>query len=70
MITIIQLDECIKEAERFIYKAREAKVRLIEGNCRPNHSSCTGSRQTGAVRRTSLDLSRALSDLRNSKWSA
>jgi hypothetical protein len=70
MITIIQLDECIKEAERFIYKAKECKVRLIEENCRPNSPSIAGSRQTGAVRRTSLDLSRALSDLRNSKWSA
>ena len=69
MITIIQLDECIKECERFIYKAKEAKVRLIEENCRPNSPSIGGSKQTGAVRRASLDLSRALSDLRNSKWS-
>jgi hypothetical protein len=69
MITIIQLDECIKECERFCYKARECKVRLLEEECNTNSPSVTGSRQTGAVRRASLDLSRALSDLRNSKWS-
>lgn len=68
MITIIQLDECIKEAERFIYKAKECKVRLIVENCRPNSPSISGSKQTGAVRRASLDLSRCLSDLRNTKW--
>jgi hypothetical protein len=69
MITIIQLEECIKECERFIYKARECKVRLIEENCNANSPSISGSKQTGAARRASLDLSRALSDLRNSKWS-
>jgi hypothetical protein len=68
MITINKLDTCIKEAERFYFKALECRDKLKSEDCDLNRPSITGSKQTGAVRRASLDLSRALSDLRNSKW--
>lgn len=69
MITLNQLDKCIQEAERFYIKALECRDKLKSENCGLNEPSISGSKQTGAVRRASLDLSRALSDLRNSKWS-
>jgi hypothetical protein len=67
MITINQLDKCIVEANRFLAKARDCRIKLVNENCKADSPSITGSKQTGAVRRASLDLSRSLSDLRNSK---
>lgn len=58
-MSIDQLDASIKEAERFLEKARAAKKRIQE-----DKYAIYGCRETGAVKRASLDLSHALSALR------
>jgi hypothetical protein len=63
MINIIQLDECIEEAEKFITRAKQAKGRLLDEHCKP-YETHFGNPQTAAVRRTSLDLTKSLSKLR------
>lgn len=56
-----KLDIAIREAHRFIEKAVKAKERItVEGNT----VYITGCKETGACRRASLDLTRALADLR------
>jgi hypothetical protein len=64
MINIIQLNECIVEAERFIRRAQQAKGRLLDEGLSHSQSSVSGNEQTAAVRRSSLDLSKSLSKLR------
>jgi len=51
----------IKEARKFLLKAKELEK---EGE-NPYYSSITGSRLSGEVRRQSMELTNALSDLRN-----
>ena len=63
MVTIEQIDECIKESQRFIKKAREAKKRIKIDKFAPQ----LGSKETAAVKRASMDLSRSLADLRRSR---
>lgn len=56
-----KLDIAISEAHRFISKAVDAKKRIkVEGNT----VYITGCKETGACIRSSLDLTRALADLR------
>jgi len=62
MITVKNLDKSIFEAERFIKKAKEAKSRIAV-----EKRAAYGSKETGAVKRSSMDLTRSLSILRNSK---
>jgi len=62
MITKNRLDICILEAERFIQKAHEAKKRFLQDSM-----SIYGCAETGACRRASMDLTRALAQLRSSK---
>ncbi len=71
------LDKTIQEAERYIEFAREAKCRIVEENL----ASCkrTGNKEqvfddfncptkeTAAVRRSSMDLSRLLVNLRKNR---
>lgn len=64
MITIIQLDECVKEADRFIERANQAKDMLIIEKVNPGRPRVSGNKLTGAVRRASLDLTRVLAELR------
>lgn len=61
MITVPKLDRAIAEAYRFLNAAEAAKKRLKEGE------GIYQSKETGAVRRASMDLSRILAHLRNSK---
>lgn len=63
MININQLDECIRWAEIFITRAKQAKGRLLDEHLSPNEISY-GNAHTAAVRRTSLDLTKSLSKLR------
>ena len=59
MMDIVTISEAIEEAERFLIRARRArewmgKARYVE----------MGGRETAACRRASMDLTRALADLR------
>lgn len=53
------INDAVKEAQRFIAAARQAKVRIGR-----EHSAQYGCKETAACRRASLDLSRALTELR------
>ena len=53
------LDDAIKEAERFIKKAELAKERLID-----DKFAWSGTKETGAVKRASMDLTRELVNIR------
>ena len=52
--------QAITEAERFITKARLAIHRLTNDEM----ADITGSKETAAAKRASMDLSRALSEIR------
>jgi hypothetical protein len=56
------LQAAIYEAERFLSLAKELQTE--QGTDRPGGTYFTASRITGATRRASMDLTRALSDLR------
>lgn len=58
------LETAIKEAERFLTRARE--LRRAAQRAEDTHSLYSNPKEQGAVRRSSLDLSRALADLRRS----
>jgi hypothetical protein len=72
-MNIRQIDNAVREAERFIQKAEQAKARLIKEcaeinvrlslNFKPVNHTIT-SKETASCRRASLDLSRSLSELR------
>jgi hypothetical protein len=53
------LQRAIVEAKRFIIKADEAMERL-----RADRHICCGSKQTAAAKRASMDLTRALTEVR------
>ncbi len=55
-----KLKVAIEIANRFIRCVREAEVRLVEEDM----VRLTGCKETGACRRASMDLTRALADLR------
>jgi len=61
-VTRAKLNDCIVEAQRFIEKVNLAMTRLATDS-----SAEFGCKETGAVKRASMDLSRMLSDLRSSK---
>lgn len=52
------LDDAIAEARRFLERASALKVRLR------NDADGIHPKETGALRRSSMDLTRALADLR------
>ena len=58
-VTITKIDKAIKEANRFIAIAKEAKKRLHD-----DKYASFGCKETGAVRRASMDLSRSLVKIR------
>ena len=60
MVTIDKLDIAIQEANRFLEKAKIAKKRLMIDNY-----AKYGCKETGAVKRASMDLSRALVAIRD-----
>ncbi len=55
------LQAAITEAERFLDLARELQPEFAN---RDGVVYCTGSKVSGATRRASMDLTRALADLR------
>lgn len=59
-VRIELLTTAIGEAERFIEKARLAIDRLED----EEYIAITGSKETAAAKRASMDLSRTLSELR------
>lgn len=56
-----QLDAAIFEAERFLQKANE-----LRRNRGAPSGHFYGSKESGSVKRSSMDLTRALADLRRS----
>jgi len=61
-MTKTNLKKALREAEEFI---RKAKLLLKEEDSVEHYP---GSALSGSVRRSSLDLARALSELRKSTW--
>jgi len=59
-VKIENVDKAISEALRFVKAARAYKERL-----KIEPTIIYGAREGGSMRRASLDLSRALADLRN-----
>jgi hypothetical protein len=66
MITSAKLARSIKEAERFLLAARAAEKRLAQENYIGDIIPVMGCKETGAVRRASMDLTRSLAELRSS----
>lgn len=60
MITVSKMDEAIKESRRFIATSLAAKERF-----KNDLFAKYGCKETGAVRRASMDLSQALVRLRD-----
>jgi len=60
-VTITKIDKAIKEAKRFIAIAQEAKKRLHDDK----YIAYIGCKETGAVRRASMDLPRILVKIRS-----
>jgi hypothetical protein len=58
------LNSAIAEAERFLVKAKELQNK--EGE-KLNRGYLTGNALTGSVRRASMDLTRALAEMRKSQ---
>ena len=54
------ISESIEEANRFIEKAKLAQLALIE-----NEYAWSGTKETGSVKRASMDLTRCLVAVRN-----
>ena len=69
-VTIKQIADAMREADRFIKAGRIAIARIKkedkhDGNDDSIRSLIGGSKETAACRRASLDLTRALADMRN-----
>lgn len=60
MISIEKLEASISESQRFIKKARAAIAR-IKGD---RYALISGAKESASAKRSSLDLSRSLADLR------
>lgn len=66
-MTVRKINKGITEAERFIKAANQAISRISEEyphQSSPDFAPVCGLRETAACRRASLDLTRALADLR------
>jgi RNase P subunit RPR2 len=61
-VTLDKLDDAISEAERFLYIARKCSERLHK-----DRYAVFGCKETGAVRRVSMDLSNVLVKIRSSE---
>lgn len=59
---LLALTEAIQEAERFVKKAELARERLINDDF-----AWVGTKETGAAKRASMDLTRVLVDVRRIK---
>lgn len=61
MITDQTLDAAVDAANRFLERAQDLRIRMIDDNIDP---TTFPTKESGAVRRASMDLTRALADLR------
>jgi len=70
-ITILNLETCIEEAERFLLRARDAlqvhKVEVVFYKGKDKHTYGDGP-VNAAVRRASMDLTLSLAALRRGEW--
>jgi hypothetical protein len=57
------LDAAMAECKRFMDRARAFKKRIENDKC----ALVTGNKDGGAVRRASMDLTRALADMRRAR---
>ena len=64
MMTLRQLKIARMEAVRFINRAEDAERKIREDVGKGDYDYHDGCKETGAARRSSLDLTRALADLR------
>jgi len=69
MVDIEKLNNTIEEAEKFLKKAKELRNLMEEDKKREMESkdyyySSGNPKESGAVRRASMDLTRSLADLR------
>ena len=55
---LTNIEKVEKEAIRFLDRCKKAKVRVRQKDFR----SCTGSRETGALKRAALDLKMVLTE--------
>jgi len=53
-----------QEARRFVEKVKVLEARMEDDHSESEQLLWIGSKESGAVRRSSMDLTRALSDLR------
>jgi hypothetical protein len=62
--------EAEQEAKRFLCRLKQVKDSEINKEVfdKNNFNNTTSSKETGALKRSSLDLSRSLSKLRNDIW--
>ena len=66
-MTITKIDKVVTEAKRFLHKAAEAKVRIkAEGKGEFEDYFWIATKETAAMKRASMDLTRALTELRKS----
>ena len=63
MFNVISITASIEEAEKFLIRAKDARVKVFEKGY-----TGVGNKVTGACRRSSMDLTRALADLRRSPY--
>lgn len=61
---LVHLNRIEAEAERFLERIQRYKDRLAKDPHFARYHDITGSRESGAVRRSSLDLSHELSQFR------
>lgn len=59
-----KLAKAEKEAKRFLESIKKLRERTKENKYFVRHGYITGCAETGAVKRASMDLTRALADLR------
>lgn len=60
-MTVDQIKKAVAEAKRFIAAANEAIVRMERGD---GYGTISGTKETGKCRRASMDLTRALAEMR------
>lgn len=60
-----KMDACVAEAKRFLKAAQLLKDRMARDDA--GRWALMGSKESGAMRRVSMDLSRALAELRKGR---
>jgi vacuolar-type H+-ATPase subunit H len=63
-----RLKAAIMEAKRFLEKASQAQELTWEDMYSKKHTEIKQGKTCSAIKRSSLDLSRALIELRNDNW--